>query len=177
MNQPSGSIIEIGAVCWDARQSKMLSAFSTLVTLSDGEVLDDFITKLTGITPQDFDSPWAMSLPEALTSLQDWAIEAGCSRYMAAWGNDYFDIKQACIATGTPHPWKNYLNIKEMATVMRTQFKGKARGGLKSALNAFGLEFVGTQHRALEDANNTARLLGELLRGTRLINAVKEVIK
>lgn len=177
LNQPSNCIIEIGAVCWDARQSKILSSFKTLVRLPDNEKVSEYITNLTGITQERLDHEDSLSLQAALTTFSTWAVASGCSKFMAAWGNDHWMIKQACEDTGAPFPWNCFLDVKSMATVMRTKTPGKARGGLKSALTAFGLEFVGEPHRALDDATNTALLLTELLRGTILINSVKAIMK
>ena len=55
MNQPSGTIIEVGAVCYHSRSGKITSRFSQHVKLPEGELLNPDITKLTGITKEDIE--------------------------------------------------------------------------------------------------------------------------
>lgn len=173
MNQPSGAIIEIGAVCFNSRLSKQSSTFRTYVALPDDETLNPDITRLTGIVPSDLCGTY--NLAQALILLTVWAQDAGCSKYMATWGTDYWDVKQACKDTGVSFPWKCFLNVKEAATLLRAAFPGKQRGGLKSATDAFGCGFVGLQHRAVVDAENTARLMAEMIKGTRLLDIARKL--
>ena len=49
-----------------------------------------------------------------------------------------------------------HLNLKQRFAEARQLQRAV---GLKSALQLAGLQFIGQQHRALEDARNTARLL------------------
>ena len=95
---------------------------------------------------------------------------------MATWGTDYWLLKETYRAESTPFPWKNFLNVKEMATYLRAALPGKQRGGLKSAIEAFGLTFQGEPHRALIDAENTAMLMDRMLAGTKLIHAARNMI-
>jgi inhibitor of KinA sporulation pathway (predicted exonuclease) len=174
MNQPSGTIIEVGAVCYHSRSGKITGRFSQHAKLPEGELLNPDITTLTGITEQDLTE--ARSLHDVLVNLAFWAGANGCSRCMATWGTDYWILKQAYPYRGewddsVPFPWKNFLNVKEMATYLRAALPGKQRGGLKSAIEAFGLTFQGEPHRALIDAENTAILMDEMLKGTRLQQA------
>lgn len=54
MNQPSHSIIQIGAVCYDTRQDKVRAVFSSNVRPGD-EQISPYITELTGITQEMVD--------------------------------------------------------------------------------------------------------------------------
>ncbi len=173
MNQPSGSIIEIGAVCFNSRSGLTTEFFRKYVSLPDSESLNPDITALTGISETKLTG--APSLRDALLGLTDWAQFAGCSKHMATWGTDYWDIKQANRDNSVPFPWKCFLNVKEAATLLRAAFPGKKRGGLKSATDAFGCGFVGLQHRALVDAENTARLMAEMIKGTRLLDIARKM--
>lgn len=173
MNQPSGSIIEIGAVAFNSRSGDYYSTFRVLVSLPPNEPLNPYITQLTGITEQDLCV--APTLEMALASLVDWARDAGCSKYMATWGTDYWDVKHSCYASDVVFPWKCFLNVKEAATLLRAAFPGKQRGGLKSATEAFGCGFVGEQHRAQTDAENTARLMAVMIKGTRLLDIARKL--
>jgi inhibitor of KinA sporulation pathway (predicted exonuclease) len=173
MNQPSGAIIEIGAVCFNSRSGAIADRFQQLVRLPPGEELNPEITKLTGIVEDALDT--AASLSVALCLLIAWAQKSGCSKYMTTWGTDYWDVKQAASEHNVPFPWRHFLNVKEAATLLRAAFPGKQRGGLKSATDAFGCGFVGAQHRALVDAENTARLMAEMIKGTRLLDIARKM--
>jgi len=175
MNQPSGTIIEVGAVCYHSRSGKITSTFRQLVRLPEGEALNPDITKLTGITEEDLVFT-ARPMDLVLANLDFWAVAHGCSRNMATWGTDYWLLKEAFRAEHTPFPWKNFLNVKEMAALLRAALPGKQRGGLKSAIEAFGLTFQGEPHRALTDARNTAMLMDEMLKGTRLMGVARSLV-
>ena len=152
MNQPSGAIIQIGAVCYDTRRG-VTSSFT--VDVNPHEQLTEFITELTGITQADVDK--ADPLPLAYTALVEWAEKAGCQANMATWGTDYWTLKTQ--VAPQYWVWRRFLNVKEVATLLRAHDSGKARGGLSASLDYFGLKFLGTPHTAVADAYNTARLL------------------
>jgi DNA polymerase III epsilon subunit-like protein len=84
MNQPSGNIIEIGAVCLDIKKQEITGQFSQIVRLPDTEILSPDIIKLTGIT--DVDLCFGKPLPEALNDFWDWCQHSGCLNFIAAWG-------------------------------------------------------------------------------------------
>lgn len=177
MNQPSNRIIEVGAVCFNSRSGKITSRFSQYVKLPDGELLNPDITKLTGITEKDLAAARAIDLVQY--NLAFWAGANGCSRNMATWGTDYWILKEVYRATDPQFhfPWKNFLNVKEMATLLRAALPNKKqRGGLASAIEAFGLKFEGEPHRALADAENTAMLMDRMLAGTRLMRAASDLL-
>jgi inhibitor of KinA sporulation pathway (predicted exonuclease) len=176
MNQPSGTIIEVGAVCYHSRSGKITSRFSQHVRLPEGELLNPDIAKLTGITEKDLAAARAIDLVQY--NLAFWAGANGCSRNMATWGSDYWILKEAYRAVDTQFefPWKNFLNVKEMATYLRAALPGKQRGGLKSAIEAFGLTFQGEPHRALIDAENTALLMDRMLAGTKLMGVAQSLV-
>ncbi len=168
MNQPSGSIIEIGAVSYDVKTRNVQSKFQSFVKLPDGETLAPEITTLTNIGSHFLDS--APTLAEALEAYWKWAIECGCHKYIAAWGNDYWDVIEASKSLGVSYPSRmSTLNIKVMASIMRCEYPNKkAKGGLKNSLDVFGIDFVGTQHRALDDASQTSRVVDFLSEKFRL---------
>jgi inhibitor of KinA sporulation pathway (predicted exonuclease) len=94
-------------------------------------------------------------------------------------GNDYHDIVQESKANGVQYPRKlRTLNIKTMAMILRNAFPGrKVRGGLRNTLETFGLSFIGRQHRALPDAENTAKLVSYIFNNFKLAETVKGLVK
>ena len=162
MNKPSGSIIQIGAVCYDARQSKVVSTY--LETVNPNETIDGYITELTGITQTEVDS--CLPLEEVAARFATWAREVGTGKLLAAWGSDCYYLKQRIPAKY--YVWNRALDLKQMSTVMQAVLPGKSGGGLATQMARLGIEFEGKQHNALTDAENTVRLLEVYLKAMRL---------
>ncbi len=158
LNKPSRSIIEIGAVCMDMRTGFIVSEFRTYV--DPKEVIDPFITQLTDITQQDVDGE--PSIEAALTSLWEFMHANNCHKDVAAWGSDWYYIFNECKKHGIQYEHPRHLDIKSMANVLRCAFpNSKSKGGLMPTLQLFGLDFIGKQHHAIDDAKNTALLLNK----------------
>ncbi len=168
MNQASGNIIEIGAVCYDVKLGDRTASFQNYVKLPEGEVLNPDITALTGITEENLAN--APSLKDALELYWAWAVKSGCCKFIAAWGNDYWVVIEESKALGVEYPSRmSTLNIKVMANIMRCAYPNtKATGGLANTLETFGLSFAGSQHRALVDAYNTQNVVKFLFENFRL---------
>jgi inhibitor of KinA sporulation pathway (predicted exonuclease) len=173
MNQPSGSIIEIGAVCIDLKTGRQISAFSELININ--EILNPFITELTGIRPEEL--ALAKSLPVVLAEFWAWVEEQNV-RNIASWGTDYYLLTEESKKAKVIYPGKlRFLNIKEFASVFRACFPAvKQTGGLKATMNLFGLEFEGRQHRGLNDSIQTARLLVLLKENMRKFLSIQKII-
>ena len=155
--QPSKKIIQIGATCLDLRSGTTIGNFMTFV--NPEEELSPFIMDLCNISQKDVDN--GEKLPNALMDFWNWTANTVNCRNLAAWGSDVYLLIEASKDYEVIYPHKlKSLNIKEMASVMRTALPAtKARGGLKSTMEAFGLTFEGRQHDALTDSLNTAKLL------------------
>lgn len=162
MNQPSGSIIQIGAVCYDIRQSREISTY--LETVNPGEQISEYITGLTGITQAEVDS--CSPLPEVAARFAAWAREVGTGKLLAAWGSDCYYLKQR--VSPEHYIWSRALDLKQMSTVMQAALPGKSGGGLSTQMTRLGLEFEGKAHNALTDARNTVRLLEVYLKAMHL---------
>ncbi len=159
MNQPSNLIIQIGACVVDLKARTIVKEF--LVTCNPGELPSEYITNLTGITPEQVAA--GPSLQDALTSFWAWCEEQKLGMELAAWGGDVNWIIDASKAAGVAVPRRvQNLNIKQMAKVFRsaiTKRGVKKSGGLKNTMQTFEMQFEGAQHNALVDAVNTAKLL------------------
>lgn len=146
-------IIEIGCVLVTL-EGEVLDTFSTFVKPTRYPVLSAFCQTLTSIKQSDVDK--APSFSGAMALLDSWAPKDECP--WASWGN--YDRKQfstqaqremlPSLFLQTPH-----INLKK-AWRLSTRHKHTA---LQSALSFHNLQFQGVQHRGIDDAINTARLL------------------
>jgi inhibitor of KinA sporulation pathway (predicted exonuclease) len=150
-------IIEIGA-CLVNREGRELDHFQRFVRPLRRPLLTPFCRALTHISQADIDS--AQGLVLVWEQFERWLghLHAPLAGWVS-WGD--YDRQQFLLA------WREHGVTTELAAVPHVNLKqrfAKARQlprptGLNSALQLAGLQFQGTQHRALEDARNTARLL------------------
>lgn len=154
-------IIEIGASLVN-RLGHEVDHFQRFVRPQRRPLLTGFCRQLTHISQEQIDS--AAPLPMVWAQFERWLGHH--QPQLAGWGSwgDY-DRKQLELE------WQRHnLNslISQVTHLNLKQRFAEARQlqravGLKSALQLAGLQFNGQQHRALEDARNTARLLPLLL--------------
>ena len=150
-------IIEIGATLVD-RKGRELDAFQRFVRPLRRPLLTPFCRQLTRITQANIDA--AQSLSEVWASFEHW-LGQHHSRLegWASWGD--YDRKQLV------QEWERLQLDSALSRVPHMNLKqrfAKSRRlerplGLNGALQLAGMQFSGQQHRALEDARNTARLL------------------
>ncbi|MFF7709330.1 exonuclease domain-containing protein [Pseudomonas sp. NPDC007930] len=150
-------IIEIGA-CMVDDQGRELDHFQRFVKPERRPLLTPFCRELTHIRQADIDG--ASLLGQVWPQFERWLapFRQGLLGW-ASWGD--YDRQQLLLA------WDQYQLATGLAGVPHVNLKqrfAKARHlqrptGLNSALQLAGLQFNGTQHRALIDARNTARLL------------------
>ncbi|WP_095078710.1 exonuclease domain-containing protein [Pseudomonas sp. Irchel s3h17] len=150
-------IIEIGATLVN-RQGRELDHFQRFVRPLRRPLLTPFCRELTHITQASIDAAQPLSdvwplferwLGQHHTRLEGWV----------SWGD--YDRKQLL------QEWQRLQLDSALSRVPHMNLKqrfAKARRlerplGLNGALQLAGLQFTGQQHRALEDARNTARLL------------------
>jgi inhibitor of KinA sporulation pathway (predicted exonuclease) len=169
-NQPSGKIIQIGGVAIDAKTGELLDEFLTHV--NPKEALDPFIIELCGISQEQVDK--APDIHDALNHFWNWTK----SKSIAAWGNDHDIIiqhSQELHVESAPKSPSAY-NLLEMANLLRCAYTGSKQGGLVKTMNLFGLDFIGRQHNALDDARNTARLANRMIDMVRRCVKIEEIV-
>ena len=156
-------VIELGASVV-TRAGREVDHFQRFIRPQRRPLLTPFCRQLTRISQADIDSAapmvqvWAQFerwLGQHLPKLEGWA----------SWGD--YDRKQLeqewqqknldSVLAQLPH-----INLKQQFAQARQL---KRAPGLNSALQLAGMQFNGQQHRALEDARNTARLLPLVLKG------------
>ncbi|MDH1107906.1 exonuclease domain-containing protein [Pseudomonas otitidis] len=154
-------IIEIGATLVST-EGRELDHFQRFVRPQRRPCLTTFCRELTHITQANVDA--AQPLPSVWTGFERW-LDNHRARLVGwgSWGDyDRRQLEQewrhnqlTSLLASLPH-----LNLKQHFAKAR-QLKRPV--GLNAALQLAGLSFQGQQHRALEDARNTARLLPLLL--------------
>ncbi|MBK5396854.1 3'-5' exoribonuclease [Pseudomonas sp. TH39(2020)] len=150
-------IIEIGATLVD-RKGRELDSFQRFVRPTRRPLLTPFCRELTHITQANIDA--AQPLSEVWASFEHWLGQhQSLLEGWASWGD--YDRKQLVqewdrlqldsALSRVPH-----MNLKQRFAKTRRLERPL---GLIGALQLAGMQFSGQQHRALEDARNTARLL------------------
>ncbi|MGZ9583344.1 exonuclease domain-containing protein [Paenibacillus marinisediminis] len=147
-------IIEIGAVkvTEEAGRPVIIDRFQAFVKPSLTPKLSRDTTAFTGITQQDVNQ--ASGLQDVLDQFIAWIDTDEYA--LCSWGlDDKIQFIKECRMKKIPLHWlRNCNNLqKPISTLMgRT---GNQQIGLKPALEALNIEFVGSQHRAIDDAYNT----------------------
>ncbi|MGE7956594.1 exonuclease domain-containing protein [Pseudomonas sp. NPDC089530] len=156
-------IIEIGATLVN-REGREMDHFQRFVRPLRRPMLTPFCRELTHITQAQIDG--AQPLSEVWPLFERWLGQHhGRLEGWASWGD--YDRKQLL------QEWQRSQLHSVLAQLPHMNLKqrfAKARRlerplGLNGALQLAGLQFSGQQHRALEDARNTARLLPLILPG------------
>ncbi|OLF52347.1 exonuclease domain-containing protein [Pseudomonas chlororaphis] len=156
-------IIEIGATLVN-REGREMDHFQRFVRPLRRPMLTPFCRELTHITQAQIDG--AQPLSEVWPLFERWLGQHQARlEGWASWGD--YDRKQLL------QEWQRAQLHSLLAQLPHMNLKqrfAKARRlerplGLNGALQLAGLQFSGQQHRALEDARNTARLLPLILPG------------
>jgi inhibitor of KinA sporulation pathway (predicted exonuclease) len=156
VTRPFPEIIEIGAARLDDA-FQLADQFSLFIQPEYNPQLTKVCTELTGIRTEDLEG--APSFAEAIQQFQAW-LEPGPVK-LYAWGKDdrrQLEAEYRAKGLGDRLPpslrrWSNFQSI-----FMRL-FDFKRRIGLTVAMEMLGIDFEGPQHRAVNDAINSARLL------------------
>jgi len=167
-------IIEIGAVNVNLRTGEQKSFFNELC--NPEEKLVPFITKLTGIAQFQVDA--AHNRSDVFARFWAWHQECGVRGVVYSWGDDGGLLARQSVLLGVEVPKVNLVDFSQFFRWLRGASQRPLGGGLKDSLKEVGMTFQGTQHRALTDAENTARLgvhlFGVLRKYYKLAKAFRE---
>ncbi|NHN76465.1 exonuclease [Azotobacter chroococcum] len=150
-------IVEIGASLVD-REGHELDHFKRFVRPLRRPCLTAFCRELTHIAQSDIDTAAPLSM--VWEQFEHWlAPHRPRLAGWTSWGD--YDRRQL------EQEWRRHGLASSLATAPHINLKQrfadtrqlKRAVGLKAALQLAGMSFQGQQHRALEDARNTARLL------------------
>jgi inhibitor of KinA sporulation pathway (predicted exonuclease) len=152
---PPQEIIEIGAVKI-SETGERISEFSAFVKPKLNPELSRFCKQLTSIEQEDID--YARDFEDVIWDFEDWLNWPNEDILLVAWGDyDQAQLGKDALLHGLDFPWlKHFLCLKVAHTKL---LKLKEPVGVKTALELAGFQFEGTNHRAIEDARNTARIL------------------
>lgn len=148
-------IIEIGAVLLEPSTWEIADEFNAFVRPVRHPRLTRFCTRLTSIAQSDVNG--AQGFVKVIERFQDWLRSARLTAW-GSWGNyDRRQIQQDCDFHGIEFPIaKQHVNLK---TRFAKRIGLTHAPGLGKALQIAGMDFEGTQHRAIDDARNIARLM------------------
>ncbi|WP_462163179.1 3'-5' exonuclease [Pseudoalteromonas xiamenensis] len=148
-------IIELGAVLVDIESSKIIDEYCALVRPLRHPIISNFCKELTGITQSELDK--AESFKTVFADFYDWYIK-NTKVIFATWGSyDLVQINIDCAFHNLePFTPATVINLKKVFKVVN---KLKKPVGLKKALELSSYGLIGSNHRALDDARNTAKLL------------------
>ena len=150
-------IIEIGAA-WATPDGTVLDRFQAFVRPLQRPALTAFCTRLTGIRQTDVDA--APLLPVAARALQEFTRRhcRPSGAVWASWGDyDRKQLERDCARHSIANPLElPHQNLKRLFA-KRQRIGGEL--ALAAACQLAKIKLEGTQHRALDDAINTAHLL------------------
>lgn len=148
-------IIEIGAVKVMESEGKFVIAdtFQSFVKPTLFPKMTEDTINFTGITQNDIFH--ASTLQDVLDQFIAWIDTSDYA--LCSWGpDDKLQFLKECRWKKIPLHWlRNYNNLQKQVSD-KMQHKHNQQIGLKTALEALKVPFVGNQHRALDDAYNTA---------------------
>ncbi|EFM10565.1 Exonuclease RNase T and DNA polymerase III [Paenibacillus curdlanolyticus YK9] len=155
--QYAADIIEIGAVkLTDGDQGPIeIDRFQTYVKPERNKVITTHTTEFTGITQEQVDA--APTFPDAIDLFRQWIGDT--TYYLCSWGpDDKQHFVRQCRDMKIELNWLRNMNDLQLYYTKLQGNDASKRIGLARALETAGFVFDGAQHRALDDAANTARL-------------------
>ena len=160
-NQPSGKLIEVGAVVF-LPDGKLLDAASWLV--DPKEPISEEITQLTSINGNDILMN-SISHSEAATKVSQLKAKWSANPIPIVWGaGKSNDIRRIYDGSGVQSPFaERIIDVKGIYQMLaNSQNAGmRQKVGLESAIKNVGLQWdytYGPPHRALADQLNTAKM-------------------
>ncbi|MBN2983222.1 MULTISPECIES: 3'-5' exonuclease [Cohnella] len=154
-------IIEIGAAKVGIADGApvIVDTFQSFVRPVIVPKLTEDTTSFTGIKQEDVDG--SGTLAEVVSAFADWIGDG--EYFLCAWGpDDHRQLVNECRTHQIPTDWiVNHNNLQKMLS-KTFKLEKHQQMGLKNALEMLEIPFVGSHHRALDDAVNTARILVKL---------------
>lgn len=162
MNKPSGRIIQVGCVVGNLASGAILEEYSAYI--NTGEVIDPFITNLTGISQENVDN--GISLYTAYDQLKELHKKYECFRNAICWGGgDSLELKKQLHITDDEVFLfgRRWIDAKTLFISYRWANEESHQAGLAKALLKLDLQFQGKKHNACDDARNTFIIYRKLL--------------
>ena len=164
MNQPSGSIIQVGYVIGNLQTSEIFTEKEFIIKIP--EVINPRITTLTGITQAGVDQ--GVSLLEAYDHLVEDHHKYKCFMNPLVWGGGDHPVLIRQLKDKVPEIknifGRRWIDAKTVFISYRIANNLKIQSGLAKSLTKLGLFFEGKKHTAKDDAKNTFRIYIALLK-------------
>lgn len=165
MNQPSQTIIQIGAVVGNIRTGEILEKLC--VNVKTDEQISPFITELTGIKQEDVDN--GVPLLEAFEQLKLLHLKHKSFINACTWGGG--DTQELIKQVRTIDPitpinifGRRWIDVKTLFVSWRLANGKPIQGGLAKSMLKVGLKFEGRKHNSCDDSLNTFRLYCTMLK-------------
>ena len=103
-----------------------------------------------------------------------------CFVYPVTWGGgDSMELKKEFKdrQVGFPFFGRRWIDVKTWYTLHKIAKGQKPNGGLKSAMAEYKLKFIGTPHRADDDAFNTLRVFFKIIDNQIKVNTILDEAK
>lgn len=164
MNQPSRSIIQIGAVIGNITTGQILDKLSVLV--NPYENVASHITELTKITQKDVDG--GLTLEEAYCKLKRMHEKYYSFINCITWGGGDSQelLDQLKMGNSNFEDWcfgRRWIDTKTLFVSWRLANGQPIQGGLARSMLKVGLKFNGQKHNAKDDAENTFHMYRRML--------------
>ena len=163
MNQPSGKIVQIGAVIGDTQTGEIVDRIRIYV--NPGEPIAEFITELCGITQQQIDTQ-GVSLETAYSQLKKFHKTANFINPVSWGGGDSQEIYDQ-LSEDARQSWcfgRRWIDAKTVFVSQMIAHQNRVESsGLATSMKRVGLQFVGRQHDAQDDAENTFKIYYHML--------------
>lgn len=152
-------IIEIGALLISP-YGEVEDVFNRFVRPVLHPYLSPFCRELTSINQSDVER--AATFPTVIEAFQDWAGVFEEDYLLCSWGSfDKLLLIQDCHLHHLEADWVDpHINLKEQYKEIKRLNRSR---GLKSVVTSEGFEFTGTHHRAIDDAENLAKVFTKYL--------------
>lgn len=158
-------ILEIGLVVLDGPSLQVVERRQWHVRPGDPRsYVDAYCTRLTGILAEQVaDAP---GLAERMRAVRELHARHGWRVWVSYGEFDPQQLERQCTQEGVDNPFSawRHLDARELAGAWFGF--GRKSPGLARALAMAGLAFDGRPHSGVDDADNTARLVAAMLRGT-----------
>lgn len=167
LNQPSGKIVQIGAVVGDTLNGEISQRIRIYV--DPGEPIAPFITELCGITQRDIDEK-GVTLKEAYLQLKDFHNRFSEFINPVTWGGGDSQAIFDQLDEDTRAEFcfgRRWIDAKTMHVSKMISDGRVISGGLSTCMKMYGLKFTGRKHDAQDDAENTWKIYHEMIKRLR----------
>ncbi len=146
--------IEIGAVLIN-EYGEVLGTYNKFIKPVLNPLLSSFCRELTSISQEQVNR--SNKFPEVIESFQDWADIHVEPYLLCSWGNfDRIMFERDCELHDIDSDWvEPHIDLKVQYKKNKRMHRQPA---LRRTLENEGIDFIGIQHRAISDAENTAKL-------------------